>query len=390
MTTAARILVTDAQDRPGIEAIRSLRAAGFRPSAVGLAWWAPGLWSRYCSSRSVVPDPHDGVDEYVAGLERIVRRRPHDVLLHGTDETLFAVSSRRERLSPYVPLGLPAPEVVARALSKESLARAAAEAGLPTPDGVVCDDHDEALAAAREFGFPVLVKGVDTITERDGRLVRYPTQFAQNEDELATAQHRIGRCIVQRRMEGHVSAFLGVATDDGLLGMVLNRYRRTWPPVAGMASFSETAAIPSSLAERVGALVDSLGWRGIFQLQMIEGADGTMRPIDFNPRMFGSMGIARAAGVPLATLWSQWLLGERPSPAVGRPGVTYRWEQGDARNIVWQLRNGDVRGALTSVRPVPGTMHPYLQASDPLVLLAQCGELVAVRFQNARKQRVDE
>jgi predicted ATP-grasp superfamily ATP-dependent carboligase len=387
MTTTARVLVTDAQDRPGIAAIRCLHGSGFRVTAAGISWWAPGLWSRKCSSRHVVPDPHEGVDAYVAGLERIVRDRPHDVLLAGTDETLFAVSSRRERLEKYVSLGLPEPEVVARALSKERLAEAAREAELPTPDGVVCDGYEQALDAARSFGFPVLVKGVDTITEREGRLVRFPTLLAVDESQLADAQQRIGRCIVQRRMEGNVAAFLGVATEDGLLGMVLNRYLRTWPPVAGMASFSETAAISPWLAERVRALIDRLGWRGIFQLQMIEDSDGQMWPIDLNPRLFGSVGIARAAGVPLSTLWSRWLLGERPEPQIGRPGATYRWEQGDARHIVWQLRNGAARAALGSARPRPGTTHPYFEAGDPLPFVAQCGELAAVRLRHLAGRR---
>ncbi len=381
--TRYRILVTDAQDRPGIAAIRCLHSSGFAVTAAGQAWWAPGLWSRQCSHRFVVSDPHQGIDEYVAGLERIVQARRHEVLLSGTDETLFAVSSRRERLAREVELGLPAREVVARALSKVRLAEAAADAGFPTPEGVVCETSDEALEAAREFGFPVLVKGVDTIAERDNLMIRFPTQLVRDEQELADAHERNGRCIVQRRVEGHVAAFLGVMTDEGLLGMVLSRYRRTWPPVAGMASFAETAVIAPWLAERVGSLVDGLGWRGIFQLQMIEGADGHTWPIDFNPRLFGSMGIARAAGVPLSTLWCRWLLGERPSPRVGRAGVTYRWEQGDARNIVWQLRQGDPRGALASVRPKPGTTHPYFELSDPLPFVAQCGELAAVRLRHA-------
>jgi len=213
--------------------------------------------------------------------------------------------------------------------------------------------------------------------------VRFPTQLAQDEQELARARERNGRCIVQRRVVGHVAAFLGVMTDEGLLGMVLNRYQRTWPPVAGMASFAETAAVPPWLAERVGALVDGLGWRGIFQLQMIEEDNGTMWPIDFNPRLFGSMGIARAAGVPLSTLWCRWLLGENPSPCVGRPGVTYRWEQGDVRNIVWQLRQGDAMGALSAARPRLGTTHPYFELRDPLPFVAQCGELAAVRLRHA-------
>jgi D-aspartate ligase len=382
-----RVLVTDAEDRPGVAAIRCLHSSGFVVTAAGRGWWAPGLWSRECSARFVVRSRSEEVDTYVAGLERVLRKRPQAVLLPGTDETLFAVSSRRERLEPYVKLGLPGREAVARALSKEQLAVSAAQAGLPTPEGVVCDDYDEALAAARDFGFPVLVKGVDAIIEREGRIVRFPTQLARDEAELAGAQQRIGHCIVQRRMIGRMSAFLGVATDQGLLGMVLSRYRRTWPPVAGMASFAETAEVPPSLAERVGAIVEGLGWRGVFQLQMIEDDNGDRWPIDFNPRLFGSMGIARAAGVPLSTLWCRWLLGERPAPQVGRPGATYRWEQGDARNIVWQLRQGDTREAIAAARPKPGTIHPYFELRDPLPFVAQVGELAGVVVRRATGRR---
>lgn len=374
------ILVTDAQDRPGLAATRCLGVAGHRVTAAATAWWAPGLWSRYCTSRRLVPIVHDGVDAYVAALEEIVRSRPHSVLLPGTDETLHAVSSRREQLTPYVELGLPEPEVVARALSKACLAQVAEEVGLPTPDGRVCEDADEACHAARSFGFPVLVKGVDTIREVDGRMIRYPTRLVSDEGELRDAQRAIGACIVQRRCAGNVTAFLGIATEKGLLGSVLNRYRRTWPPVAGMASFSETMEIPRALADKVRALIDAIGWRGIFQLQMIEGEDGSMRPIDLNPRLFGSMEIARASGVPLSTLWCAWLLGLDPPPATARPGTRYRWEQGDARRLLWQARNGDARGALAAAAPRKGTAHPYWEARDPLPFLAQCIELANARL----------
>ena len=118
----SRILVTDMQDRPGIAAARCLHDSGYVVTGTGLSRGAPGLWSRRCSSRHVVPDVHVGVDGYVTALERVVSEQQHELLLPGTDETLHAVSSRRERLAPHVGLGLPAHEVVERALSKVCLA----------------------------------------------------------------------------------------------------------------------------------------------------------------------------------------------------------------------------------------------------------------------------
>lgn len=382
-----RILVTDAQDRPGLAAIRCLHASGYQVTATAIAPWAPGLWSRHCSSRRLVPDLHDGVDRHVEQLEKLVRGRQHAVLLSGTDETLFAVSSRREPLAPHVELGLPEHRIVERALSKACLAAEADKVGFGAPEGRICDRFDDALDAARTFGFPVLVKGVHTIAEVDGRLVRYPTRLVSDESELRDAQQHMGPCIVQRRCPGNVAAFLGVATDRGLLGSVLNRYRRTWPPTAGMACLSETIAIAPGLSERVRALIDGIGWRGVFQLQLIEGEDGVTRPIDFNPRLFGSMSIARAAGVPLSTLWCDWLLGKDPQPVTARPGVVYRWEQGDARRLLWQARGGDARGAIAAAMPRRGTTHPYFEPLDPLPFVAQCAELAGVRLRHATAGR---
>jgi predicted ATP-grasp superfamily ATP-dependent carboligase len=381
-----RILVTDAQDRPALAAIRSLHAAGYRVSATANTRVAPGLWSRGCCGRAILPDPGAGVDDFIARLDDVLRRDRPDVLVPGTDETLYAVSLRRDRLMSGVTIGLPGHRIVERALDKSCLATEAERVGLATPEGRVCEGRPAALAAAREFGFPVLVKGVRTIAEAGGRLTRYPTRLVDGESELGMALGQFGTCIVQRRETGDLISFAGVATERGLLASVVSRYHRTWPPVAGQASFLETITPPLDLRERVRALVAAIGWTGLFQLQLIEGAGGIANAIDFNPRLYGSMSIADAAGAPLAALWCAWLLGEDPRPATARPGFRYRMEDMDARHIAWQLRRGDYRRAGRALLPARRTTHAYFQARDPAPLLVRAAELAAARWQHSRGQ----
>jgi predicted ATP-grasp superfamily ATP-dependent carboligase len=377
-----RVLVTDAQDRPALAAIRSLHAGGYRVTATGTSRLASGLWSRDCARRRVLPDPARDVDGFVDRLAGLLNDDRHDIVVPGTDETLYAVSARRARLPAHVRHGLPDHDVVQRALSKECLSVEASAAGLATPQSRVCRDLTHALDAAREFGFPVLLKGVSTIEESHGRLVRYPTRLIADSAELQDVQPRFGACIVQRRQSGRLMSVAGVATECGLLGSVTSRYLRTWPPSAGQASFLETVVPSDALLAGVQALVAGIGWRGVFQLQLIEGEDGVPRAIDFNPRLYGSMSIATEAGVPLAPLWCDWLLGRNPQPVHGRPGVHYRMDDMDLRHAAWLLRAGDWRGAASALRPRARTTHAYFQARDPLPLLLRGIELVAARVEH--------
>jgi CelD/BcsL family acetyltransferase involved in cellulose biosynthesis/predicted ATP-grasp superfamily ATP-dependent carboligase len=367
--SGSRILVTDAQERSMLAAIRCLGAAGFRVTAAADGRIAPGLWSRSCSSRRILPDLSVSAQEFVEQLVAIVRREPHETLLAGTDATLYAVSRDRSLLAPFVELGLPEHDVVERALDKRAFARDAAKVGLATPEAVECDRSEQALAAAREFGFPLLVKPARTVVELGGGVVRRGTVLAGDERALHEAQEEFGSCIVQRRSSGRVIGFGGVASPEGLLGSVVSVYRRIWPPDAGNACFSETFTPSPELARQVQTLVSEIGWQGLFQLELIEGNGGVIEAIDFNPRAYGSMGLASAAGAPLAALWCRWLRGEQIEPVVARAGVRYRWEDADARHILWHLRAGDYRGAVRAAAPRRGVAHAFAQARDPLPLL---------------------
>jgi predicted ATP-grasp superfamily ATP-dependent carboligase len=335
----------------------------------------------------VLTDPSAGVDQFAAGLERLLRRQRHDVLLPSTDEALFVISSRRERLAAQLETDLPGHELVLRAQNKECLAVEGERVGLPPPEWRLCERLPDAVEAAGEFGYPVLVKGVRTVEEIAGRLVRHPTRLAGDEPALRQLQPRFGRCIVQRRVSGTVLSFGGVATDQGLLGEAVSRYQRTWPPQAGPASFVETVTPSEDMRQRVSALVMAIGWKGLFELELIECEDRVLRPIDFNPRPYGSMTVSQAAGAPLATLWCRWLLGEAPVPAAARPGVHYRMEDMDARHILWRLRKGDFRGAALAARPRRHTTHAWFRARDPLPLLARGLELGQVRWARREHDR---
>lgn len=385
---ASHVLVTDVQERSAVAAIRCLADAGHSVTGTAPAWGAPGFWSRHCHTRRRLPDPRVHLRGFLDGLERLVAPGHLHLLMAGTDASLFAVSRHRRRLEPHVLLALPEHVVVERCLSKTDLYESAAEVGLAPPDTVLCRNAESAARAARSFGFPVAIKPAQVVLELDDRLLRQGSRMVQGERALSAALKGPGPWLVQRRVEGSLHSVAGVAVEDGLLAVVASRYRRLWPPTSGDGSFLETVPVSAELRTQVERLLELLGWRGVFQLELIEH-DGRLAALDFNPRPYGSMAVAQAAGVPLSDLWCDWALGGRPARVLAPAGIRYRWEDADARFALSHLRNRQWGPAAAALRPQRGVAHAFFRADDPLPLLAQALQLTH-RLAARRRQGLDE
>jgi predicted ATP-grasp superfamily ATP-dependent carboligase len=389
-----RVLVTDAETRSVLAAARGLADAGFEVAAAAASdvRLAAAHWSRSVSERLVLPDPLTAPGAYLAALERVVRDAGFAALIPGNDASVLAVSAGRARIEPYVRLGLPDHESVRRCLDKSELAAAGARHGLAPPPSVVSGDAVEAVAAARELGFPVLAKPVSSIVEDATPPRRLSSVLARNAGEVEDALAACGgSMIVQRRVAGEVVSFAGVFAGGRLLGEAFSRYRRTWRPQAGNACYSRTADAPAPLRQRVTSLLADLAWEGLFELELIETAeDSDWHAIDMNPRPYGSMALAIGAGANLPAIWCEHLLGETPSEARAIPGVLYRWTDADLRHGLSRLRAGQPAAAVDVLRARRGTVHPYARAGDPgpgLVRLMELGGMAGKRAPLARGHR---
>lgn len=354
-------------------AIRALHAGGYRVATTADTIVPPGRCSRACSAFHRVPSPAESSERFIERLHEIVASGRYEALVIGTDASLLAISENRERLEPHVAIGLPSSEVVARALSKLELSRAASAAGLRCPPMVVCESAGEARAAAREFGFPVIAKAASSVIVVGDAILRPDTRLVRGESALETwlARKPPGPSLIQGRLAGHVYSCAGVVTENGLVGFALARYLRTWPPEAGNASFAETIVPPDGLRGLIASLLDRLSWRGIFELELMRCENGEFAPIDLNPRVYGSLALTVRAGASLPTLWCDALLGRPVAQQTARPGICYRWEEGEARNLLALTRKRSTSAMFALLRPRAACVHADFSASDPGPLLAR-------------------
>jgi predicted ATP-grasp superfamily ATP-dependent carboligase len=324
------------------------------------------------------PDPRASVSAFVDRLEELLRGGRYAVLIPGSDASLLAVSEHRERLERSTRLGLPSREAVQRSVDKLLLLEAAAEADLAPPQSRTCTDLGAAEAAAAELGYPVVLKPAQSFIPVNGGLRQEGVVVAANATALAEAVPRFTPpFIVQRFERARFLSCTGVVADGRLLALTTSRVLRLWPPVAGMHTFAETVPVPSGLTGRVRALLTSVGWQGIFQLQMLELADGRPGVIDLNPRLFASIALDTDAGANPAAVWCDWLLGRDPAPVVSEPARRYRWEEGELCHFAWQLRHRRVRAAARVLLPHRRVTHSWFRVTDPGPLVARGVNLVS-------------
>lgn len=370
----ARILITDAETRAVVAVLRGLSTAGFYVVAAADSGSrpAPGQWSRSADERLLAPHPITDEAEFVGALEQALSGGGFSALIAGGEGSLLAISRARERLEQHVCIGLPEHETVVRSLDKREVMSAASRHGLTSPDTVACSGVEEAVQAAGTLGFPVALKPVQSIVGEDGSRCQLGSILVPDAETLRRVAGAYGDpCLVQDGVSGSVLSFAGVLAEGRLLGEALSRYERTWYPEAGSATFSRTVPMPPTLRERAVALLNDIGWEGIFELELIERLDGDWAAIDLNPRPYGSLALAIGAGANLPALWCEHLLGREPDPVSARPGVCYRWEDADLRYALRKLRAGDTASVLTVLRPRRGVVHPYFEADDPGPFMAR-------------------
>ncbi|MFJ2782329.1 ATP-grasp domain-containing protein [Kitasatospora sp. NPDC087315] len=233
-------------------------------------------------------------------------------------------------------LGLPgpAPEAVTAACRKDLTRRALGAAGVPGPAYALCADRGEALAAAREIGFPLVVKPADLCA---GMLVREVV----DERELAVAltaleafpvnargQRRAPVALLEELLTGPEVSVETVSADGAthVVGV-------TDKSVGGAPAFIETGHMfPAALdpadagaaARTAVAALAALGLDQVVAHTEIKLTPAGPRVVEVNPRPAGNRItelVRRVTGIDLAAACVDVALGGRPDLTARPTGV---------------------------------------------------------------------
>ena len=374
MVPDVRILLTADETPASLATVRALRSAGHEPYVVVTRRGTLVSRSRAVAGTDIVPSALD-IESRARGIAEVAARRAADVVLPGTEATLRALTGREDLFPAGTVVGTPEPAALDRALDKGVVDRLAAEAGL---DCLPCVEvgAEDLDARADALPLPAVVKpSSSAVQSADGEVRLEPVRLADDTAEVRRVVERRPdiRWLVQQRVTGTLAAIGGVAWEGRLVCAVHQVSPRTWPPRAGITAYAVTVEPDREREAALARLLEAIGWSGLFGLQFLLVGDRA-HPIDFNPRMYGSIGLAIASGPNLPAIWTDLLLGREPQVAPSRPGTAYRVEDDDPRALLALWRAGDRGAALRGLRPRAGTAHAIVDVRDPGPALGWAGD----------------
>lgn len=381
--TAARIIVTGGQFPAALAALRSLHRHGFDPIAVATTRASYARFSHAAGGVHRVPDVSESASRFVETVANLCAGRESALLIPGTEAELVALVKWRHLLPPSV-LGIPTAEVMARVSDKILLNELAAQAGMDVPPTSIVENVDQIEAAS--LPFPGIAKPVRTVWQHGDALASLSAVAVSSPLELRSFFAKLNnhRAIVQPLLDGDLYSLAGVMWNGKLHAPVQQVALSIFPEPCGGSAFARTVAVDEARVQQLERMLKKMGWEGIVQLQWIRTEQGDF-VIDLNPRIYGSLALANAAGSELAAIWAKLLLDIPVAGGTARRDVLYRNLETFAR-----------------ARRRPGLSFEYPRAaivvssvfvrSDPLPVLAS-----AVRaFQKLRRhvrdagERIDQ
>jgi len=289
-----RILVTDGSYRQTLGIVRDL-GREHQVLVASPKRFAMAAASRFAAGHMRCPAATDS-EAFAAWLDGAIKRHRIDMVMPVGAASCRALALNRERW-PDVRIVLPPADKMELALDKRRVMAVGAAQGIPVPATEQPRSMDELEAAGARVGFPLVLKG--PIEGPSG--VRYVDEPGQLR---AAAEAYVQRYplpggelpMLQQRIVGPGFGVFVTYQDGRLCRIMSHRRIREFPPTGGESSCCEVADEPV-LIDQTRRLMDALAWHGVAMVEFKRhDADGKFYLMEINPKFWGSLDLALAAG----------------------------------------------------------------------------------------------
>jgi hypothetical protein len=293
---------------------RYLSLAGAKVSALAV----PGSFLEASSFVAERFPASEDADETLERLRRLFERRRYSWVILGDDVIVDRAVQRRDEA--WIAALLPTQKGAAAAsalISKCAFSRAMGVCGVPMAPGRAASGYAEVSAAARELGFPVMVK--PDLGFSGGGLFS-----ADSDEELAALAPRIsGDYIVERKLPGEVGG-TAVLFDRGRPAWWFSFLKVGVFPAPYGPSCRRLPMEPPGLEPILESIGAALGLHGFFGVDWILPPGGRLSVIELNGRPIPMAGPTRHFQEALPAALDDFLSGRsnvRRPPTPGGPVV---------------------------------------------------------------------
>ena len=357
MSSRARVLVTDGNERAALAVTRGLGQAGIsvivgaetRSSLAGASRYSAGKWC--------YPSPLVNRENFIESIKKAVKRFEIKHILSVTDAATQMLAEWKADLGA-AGLIVPSLDSYTRVSDKYRLMQLAKQLGIPIPDTVFVPDGQVGKVINEVTKFPVVVKPGRSIQESDRRRMKTSVHFAADREELVELYRQVPYLskpsLIQQRIEGSGQGIFGLFDHGRPCALFAHRRIREKPPAWGVSVLRESIELPKPMTEYAVRLLEQEKWHGVAMVEFkVDRTSGIPMLMEINGRFWGSLQLATDAGLNFPHLLYQMASGESVA-LFSRPyriGVKSRWLLGDLDHLLLRLTKSKAQLTLDSRAP---------------------------------------
>lgn len=362
MISSHKVLVTDANYKHTLGAVRSLSMAGFIVDAIGSRFTLSGL-SKFLNK--TVFDERLFSENHIDEFLQFLVKNSYDVLLPIGARSVRLVSKYKKEIERCCKVPVSDIEKVDYCLDKKRTQSLAKSLGIKVPENYEISFKDGKIEITSEVRYPVFIKGSHEIFKRR-------PSIARNQQELISTlaswqRHDFAKSfppLVQEFIEGHGFGYFALYKNGKCVQSFMHERIRESPAIGGPSTCA--MSIYDENLMRLGQkLFDAIGWHGVgmVEFRKDERTDEYYL-MEINPKFWGSLDLAIACGVDFPTMAAKMALGEEILPIEKYPtGVKFHW-----------LYGGEIAHAIENPSSIPSiirdSLNPNVKSnlwrSDPL------------------------
>ncbi len=387
IVASRRVLVTDANTTKALAIVRglgpTLEVWTASNSRIGLATWSRYVTKHLCYG-------FDSPGDLPRWLLETCKKYHINVVICPEEQSSFLVSREKDRfVAEGIVLTAPPVDALKRVMDKALTIEAAQEVGIPVPQTKVLKNMEEAIPAARELGYPIVIKPrFSHFWDGCRFLSTNGISYANSDDELMqavrTAPGEMPLPLLQKFIPGYGCgiSFL-LARDGSVCAEFAHERLRDLRPTGSGSVLRRSVAIDPQLLDWSLVLLRHLQWSSVAMVEFRKDSrDGRFYLMEINGRFWGSLQLAIDAGVNFPELLVNVALGQPVTKPTYAEGVVLRWWLGDFIRALRVLKGrplgftGDfpsrLSGLLSFLGPQPlRTRNEVFRWNDPWPALGE-------------------
>lgn len=288
------VLVSDEHYKNSLGIVRHLGRMGVHVSVLASSEDSLVCRSRYC--RKIVLSRNGTLEALIETALQAVKGKHFDLIMPVSYLMTLALAKQRERFVPYTHVELVESQTIELAANRVKMIELARRVGVPAPRtflGSQLPSRDD------ELGFPLVVKPRRELPGRPA--IRYARNRRELESILSTKVNgktslNTDDVLLQEFIPGSGCGFFATYQKGVCKRVFMHRRVREYPASGGISTCAES--FHDSKLELYGRrMLDALKWHGVAMVEFRRDLrDGEYKLMEINPKFWGSVDLALAAG----------------------------------------------------------------------------------------------